>query len=93
VRHSEVGARRFLLRPLARVPRVAGGAGARLRGDGPEDQNAVPLGGRTKKKIEQLAERLPEDAWSEVLPVEDTGERRPWHSGHAWSSPQTRRRG
>jgi hypothetical protein len=39
--------------------------------------NAVPLGGR-KKKIEQLAERLPEDAWSEVLPVEDSGERRPW---------------
>jgi SRSO17 transposase len=39
--------------------------------------NAVDLGGR-KKKIEQLAERLPEDAWSEVLPVEDSGERRPW---------------
>ena len=31
-----------------------------------------------KKKIEQLAGRLPEDAWSEVLPVEDSGERRPW---------------
>ena len=39
--------------------------------------NAVDLGGR-KKKIEQLAERLPKDAWSEVLPVEDSGERRPW---------------
>jgi SRSO17 transposase len=39
--------------------------------------NAVDLGGR-KKKIEQLAERLPEDAWSEVRPVEDSGERRPW---------------
>ncbi len=42
--------------------------------------NMVPLGGR-KKKIERLAERLPEDAWSEVLPAdpaEDSGERRPW---------------
>jgi SRSO17 transposase len=39
--------------------------------------NAVDLGGR-KKKIEQLAKRLAEDAWSEVLPVEDSGERRPW---------------
>src|SRR3954468_14277113 len=40
--------------------------------------NAVPLGGR-KKKIERLAERLPEDAFSEVLPArEDSGERRPW---------------
>ena len=39
--------------------------------------NAVPLGGR-KKKIEPLAERLPEDAWWQVNPVRDTGERRPW---------------
>jgi hypothetical protein len=39
--------------------------------------NAVPLGGR-KKKIERLVERLPEDAWSEVHPVGDTGNRRPW---------------
>jgi SRSO17 transposase len=39
--------------------------------------NMVPLGGR-KKKIERLAERLPQDAWSEVLPTEDSGERRPW---------------
>ena len=39
--------------------------------------NAVPLGGR-KKKIEQLAERLGEDAYSEVLPAEDSGEMRPW---------------
>jgi SRSO17 transposase len=39
--------------------------------------NMVPLGGR-KKKIERLAERLPEDAWSEVLPAEDSDERRPW---------------
>ncbi len=38
---------------------------------------AVPLGGR-KKKIERLAERLPEDAWSEVHPVGDTSNRRPW---------------
>jgi hypothetical protein len=38
--------------------------------------NAVPLGGR--KKIEQLAERLGEDAYSEVLPAEDSGQRRPW---------------
>ena len=39
--------------------------------------NMVPLGGR-KKKIERLAERLPEDACSEVLPAEDSDERRPW---------------
>jgi SRSO17 transposase len=39
--------------------------------------NAVPLRGG-KKKIEQLAERLGEDAYSEVLPPEDSGERRPW---------------
>jgi SRSO17 transposase len=39
--------------------------------------NMVPLGGR-KKKIERLAERLPEDAYSEVLPAEDSGQRRPW---------------
>lgn len=39
--------------------------------------NAVPLDGR-KKKIEQLVERLPGDAYSEVAPARDTGERRPW---------------
>jgi SRSO17 transposase len=39
--------------------------------------NAVPLGGR-KKKIEQHVERLPEDAWSEVRPAQDSGGRRPW---------------
>jgi SRSO17 transposase len=39
--------------------------------------NAVPLGGR-KGKIEQLVERLPEDAYSEVVPAGDSGERRPW---------------
>jgi SRSO17 transposase len=39
--------------------------------------NAVPLGGR-RKKIEQLAERLGEDAYSEVLPAEDSGERHSW---------------
>jgi SRSO17 transposase len=39
--------------------------------------NMVPLGGR-KKKIERLAERVPEDAFSEVLPAQDSGERRPW---------------
>ena len=39
--------------------------------------NAVPLGGR-KKKIERLLERLPEKAFSEVLPARDTGGRRPW---------------
>lgn len=39
--------------------------------------NAVPLDGR-KKKIEQLVERLPEDAYSEVTPAKDRGERRPW---------------
>jgi SRSO17 transposase len=39
--------------------------------------NMVPLGGR-KKKIERLAERLPQDAFSEVLPAEDSGQRRPW---------------
>jgi hypothetical protein len=48
--------------------------------------NAVDLGGR-KKKIEQLAERLPEDAWSEVLSVEDSGERRPWQ----WACTGARR--
>lgn len=39
--------------------------------------NMVPLGGR-KKKIERLAERVPKDAWSEVLLAEDSGQRRPW---------------
>lgn len=39
--------------------------------------NAVPLGGR-KEKIEQLVERLPEDAYSEVIPTGDSSERRPW---------------
>jgi SRSO17 transposase len=39
--------------------------------------NTVDLGGR-KKKIEHLAQQLPEDAWWEVLPVEDSSERRPW---------------
>ncbi len=39
--------------------------------------NAVPLGGR-KKKVEQHAERLPEDAFSEVRPARDEGTRRPW---------------
>lgn len=43
--------------------------------------NAVPLGGR-KKKIERLAERLGEDAYSEVLPAEDSGER---HSSWEWA--------
>jgi SRSO17 transposase len=39
--------------------------------------NAVPLGGR-KKKIERLAGRLPEDAYSQVHPAGGTGNRRPW---------------
>ncbi len=39
--------------------------------------NAVPLDGR-KKKIEQLVEQLPKDAYSEIRPAGDTGERRPW---------------
>lgn len=39
--------------------------------------NAIPLNGR-KKKIEQLVEQLPEDAYSEVPPAKDIGERRPW---------------
>ena len=39
--------------------------------------NAVPLGGR-KEKIERLAERLGEDAYSEVIPAGNSGERRPW---------------
>jgi SRSO17 transposase len=40
--------------------------------------NAVPLGGR-KKKIEQIVERLPEDAFCEVRPARDEfGGRRPW---------------
>jgi SRSO17 transposase len=47
--------------------------------------NAVDLGGRKKKKKkkkkkkERLAKRLSEDAWAEVVPVEDSGEeKRPW---------------
>ena len=39
--------------------------------------NAVPLGGR-RKKIEQLVERLGEEAFSEVVPAGASGERRPW---------------
>ena len=42
--------------------------------------NAVPLGDR-KKKIEQLVERLPREAFSEfseVRPARDGGSRRPW---------------
>ena len=39
--------------------------------------NAVPLGGR-KEKIEKLVERLGEDAYLEVVPAGDSGERRPW---------------
>jgi SRSO17 transposase len=39
--------------------------------------NAVRIGGR-RKKIERLAERLPDGAWSEVLPAGDAGDRRPW---------------
>jgi len=38
--------------------------------------DAVRVGGR-RKKVEQIAERLPEGGWSEVLPPEDAGERRP----------------
>jgi SRSO17 transposase len=39
--------------------------------------NAVPLAGR-KEKIEQLAERLGEEVYSEVVPTGDSVERRPW---------------
>jgi SRSO17 transposase len=39
--------------------------------------NAVRVGGR-RKKIEQLAKRLPDGAWSEVLPAGDASDRRPW---------------
>lgn len=39
--------------------------------------NAVRVGGR-RKKIEQIAERLPEGAWSDVLPMRDASERGPW---------------
>ncbi len=39
--------------------------------------NAVPLGGR-KERIGQIAGRLGDEAYSEVVPVGDTGERRPW---------------
>lgn len=39
--------------------------------------NSVPLGGR-KKRIEQHVERLPEEAFSEVRPAQDSGGRRPW---------------
>jgi SRSO17 transposase len=39
--------------------------------------NSVPLCGR-RNKIERHAERLPEDAFSEVRPARDDGGRRPW---------------
>ena len=39
--------------------------------------NAVRIGGR-RNKIEQVAKRLPEGAWSEVLPAGDGSVRRPW---------------
>jgi len=39
--------------------------------------NAVPLKGH-KKKIDRLVERLPEEAFCEVRPAGDAGERRPW---------------
>ena len=41
--------------------------------------NAVRCQGR-RKKIERLAELLPEEAWATILPTgeEDSGERRPW---------------
>ncbi len=39
--------------------------------------NAVALGGR-KEKIEQLAERLPEEVYSKIVTAGDSGERRPW---------------
>lgn len=39
--------------------------------------NAAPLEGR-KRKIERLVEHLLEDAYSEIYPAEDRGERRPW---------------
>jgi SRSO17 transposase len=42
--------------------------------------NAVGLGDR--RKIEQLALRLPVEAWSEVRPAGDAGEMRPW----VWAS-------
>lgn len=43
----------------------------------PKTNAVVPLGGR-KEKIERLAERLGEDAYSaEVIPAGDSGERRP----------------
>jgi hypothetical protein len=41
------------------------------------ETDAVPLRGR-KEKIEQLAERLGGEAYSEVVPTGDSGERRPW---------------
>jgi SRSO17 transposase len=48
----------------------------RITRDGPEDQRGGSR--RAQEEDRALAERLPEDAWSEVLPVEDSGERRPW---------------
>jgi SRSO17 transposase len=39
--------------------------------------DAAPLGGRKKKKIERLVERLPEGAFSEVRPARDAGGGRP----------------
>jgi hypothetical protein len=47
--------------------------------------NAVALGAR-KKKIEPLAERLPEDGWWQVHPVRDISERRPMGMPGAYCS-------
>ena len=53
--------------------------------------NMVPLGG-LKKKIERLAERLPEDASVRFSSCEDSGERRPG-SGRAWGAPAGPKKG
>ena len=84
-----VGSGGLLLRPLPPVPQMAGGARSTPRGGVPKT-NAVRIGGR-RKKIERLAERLPERACSEVLPAADAKIDAPG-SGLAWSYPPIRPR-
>jgi hypothetical protein len=88
-----VGARGFVLRPLARFQGVAGGARQALGRDGSEETNAVPLGG-LEKKIEWYVERLPRDAFSEVHPARDPGGKRPleWACMNLAADPKNRRR-
>ncbi len=57
----------------------------------PKTNAVVALGGR-KEKIERLAERLGEDAYSEVIPAGNSGERRPWEWACLDLAPEPERR-